>query len=187
MKKILILALLFVPVVSFGAPAVRMLGGGTKASTTSVPGSVSTKVTPVRVASTPTTTTGRVGAVRTKTNVATTTGAITGASSRFPVIAPAKSYGGISTPGTGSGTGTVTPVANADTDAIISAVTQNVTNQIQNNYYQKIDNKTFVEAVRDINREDPRIDTIRRSNPAAAHPGEDLDDDFVYIWVETGD
>lgn len=185
MKKILILALLFVPVMSFGAPAVRMLGGSTKTSSTAaVPGTVSSKVTPARVASTTTATTGRIGAVRAKTNVTATTGAITGSSSRFPVIAPAKSYGGISTPGTGSGTGTVTPAANVDTDAIVAAVTQNLNSYITNNYYNKTD---FTQAVREVNKDDPRIDAVRRSNPVSAHPNEELDDDFVYIWVETGD
>ncbi len=186
MKKFgLLLLLLFVPVVSFGAPSIRMLGNKTAMTTTAASGS---KITPVKatVSNEASNSTARLGSLRakSKTNNLTTNNSLKG--SRFPVITPASSYNSVAAPQISGGTygGTASVPANVDVAAIVDAVTQN----IANDYYNKTEvynTNEFKEAVRaEIPEEtdDPRIDAIRiGSRPS--HSAE-LDPNYVYIWIE---
>ena len=98
MKKYIILALLFVPMVAFGASSVRVLGN--KATTPAVKGTTATKAIPAKTAAVATTgdsSVSRVGAVRAKTKTGTTTASAT-SNSRFPVITPAHSYSSVASP-----------------------------------------------------------------------------------------
>lgn len=133
MKKLLIFALLIVPVASFGAPSVRVLGAGTtpvvgkKTTTTSSAARVTpSKVTaakPAAAATASNASTSRIGTIRVKPK--TTTGTLTGSStgtttvgSRFPVITPAHSYKTVGTQqaagNTSSGTVRPQPVSIGD-------------------------------------------------------------------------
>jgi len=126
MKKLLIFALLLIPVTSFAASSVRVLGSGsnnpsstTKTSSKVVP----TKATVAKPAAAKTASqsgdsnTSRLGTIRAKPK--TTLGTVssgsttttTSAGSRFPVITPANSYNTVTKPQAGnisSGSG-VTP------------------------------------------------------------------------------
>ena len=107
MKKFLVFALLFLPVASFGASSVRVLGsgaatpaGGTKTTTTSAAKVTPAKVTaakPAASSNASNATTSRIGTIRVKPKTTTTTlssgtTSSTSAGSRFPVITPAQSY-----------------------------------------------------------------------------------------------
>lgn len=206
MKKILLLLLLFVPVVSMAAPSVRVLG---KPAVTSDAGG--TKITPAKSTGvTNANTAARLGSLRAKT------GAISSASSRFPVITSAKVYNNVNIP-TGK-TGTVTtggntnpPAGDVDVNAIINAVKSD----LRNEYYNRNDtynrneiynrnetyNKEEVDAriteinnsltevnnaITDVtnNLDDSRFDAIRTTNPRTARNGADAPEGYVYIWIE---
>lgn len=108
MKKFLIFALLFLPMASFGASSVRVLGtggatpgAGTKTTTTNAAKVTPSKVTaakPAAASNASNATTSRIGTIRVKpkTNTTTTlssgTTSTTSTGSRFPVITPAQSY-----------------------------------------------------------------------------------------------
>ena len=125
MKTYLVLLLVFLPIVSFGAPSVRMLGNQQALSAAVNSG---TKVTPVRSSgeSVGAITNARIGSL----NVKPKSGALT-FSSRFPVIQPAYSYSSVSAPQTTGGPAHAP--SNVDVSVIVDAVTQD----IQNNYYDK--------------------------------------------------
>lgn len=206
MKKILLLLLLFVPVVSMAAPSVRVLG---KPAVTSDAGGI--KITPAKsTGETNANTAARLGSLRAKT------GAISSASSRFPVITSAKVYNNVNIP-TGK-TGTVTtggntnpPAGDVDVNAIINAVKSD----LRNEYYNRNDtynrneiynrnetyNKEEVDArITEINNsltevnnavtevtnnlDDSRFDAIRTTNPRTARNGADAPAGYVYIWIE---
>ena len=133
MKKLLIFALLIVPVASFGASSVRVLGAGTtpvagtKTTTTSSAARVTpSKVTvakPAAAATASNAATSRIGTIRVKPK--TTTGTLTGSStgtttagSRFPVITPAHSYDSVKTPQVAGGT----TVVNAEEDTRVDMI-----------------------------------------------------------------
>ena len=121
MKKFLIFALLILPVASFGASSVRVLGSGAAtpaagAKTTTISAA---KITPAKVtaakpsaASTASTaTTSRIGTIRAKPKTTTgtisagTSGGTTSTGSRFPVITPAHSYKVVNTQQAAGNTG----------------------------------------------------------------------------------
>ena len=127
MKKILIFALLVLPMASFGASSVRVLGSGTATPATGIAGAA--KVTPAKVtaakpAATSTAATSRIGTIRVKpkattTTLSTGTSSSTSTGSRFPVITPAQSYKTVNTQqagatNTGTGTGTAQPASVTD-------------------------------------------------------------------------
>lgn len=170
MKKLLIFALLFVPVASFGASSVRVLGAGTTpVAGTKTTTSTAAKVTPSKVtaakpaaASTASNAaTSRIGTIRVKPK--TTTGTLTSSStgttssgSRFPVITPAHSYKTVGTQqaagNTGGGTVQPQPVSIDD---------------------------------------DPRFDMIRTYKSEADWRAKNNDlvnqrinEDYVFMWVE---
>ncbi len=204
MKKCLILFWVFVPVVSFGAPSVRMLGNQPALSAAINAGA---KVTPVKSSgeSTNTLSNARVGSLNSKVKPSslTSSGAVS-SSSRFPVIQPAYSYNTVATPQTGGASqtggyssGPAQMPANVDVAAIIDAVTHN----IENNYYnvnEVYNNSEFVTAVRDVVNgvDDPRIDAIRVRTAQQGSPSayweskisqgkaKSLPSDYIYIWVE---
>ena len=95
MKKYVIIPLLFLPVMSMAAPSVKKLGVVAPVASAGVKSATATKVTPARTASS-----ARVGSMHVKpvAAAAATTGAISASTSRFPMILPAKSYSGASTP-----------------------------------------------------------------------------------------
>ena len=169
MKKLLIFALLFVPVASFGASSVRVLGAGTTpVAGTKTTTSTAAKVTPSKVtaakpaaASTASNAaTSRIGTIRVKPK--TTTGTLTSSSagttsagSRFPVITPAHSYKTVGTQqAQSSGSGTVQPQPVSIDD-------------------------------------DPRFDMIRTYKSEADWRAKNndlvnqrIDEDYVFMWVE---
>ena len=130
MKKFLIFALLILPITSFGASSVRVLGSGTATPAAGL--ASATKVTPAKVtaakpaaASTASTAaTSRIGTIRVKPNATTNTlsagtSSSTSAGSRFPVITPAHSYKTVTSQqagatNTGTGTGTAQPASVTD-------------------------------------------------------------------------
>lgn len=174
MKKLILLALLIIPVTSFAASSVRVLGAKTAptsgSSATSAPAA---KVLPAKAATTTaaksgtTSTNSRIGTVRAKpkTTVGTVSTASSGSSTaRFPVITPANSYSSVNKPQAAGGT---------------TVVNQNVNLE---NYYTKdeVDDKL----------DDPRFDMIRvgNENPERYWQGnpklEGLRGDYVFFWVE---
>ncbi len=171
MKKLVLLALLIIPVTSFAASSVRVLGA--KPASTSGSSAPAAKVLPAKAATTTaaksgaTSTNSRIGTVRAKPK--TTLGTVSTASSgvsaaRFPVITPANSYSSVNKPQSAGGT---------------TVVNQNVNLE---NYYTKeeVDEKL----------DDPRFDMIRvgNKNPEEdwrTHPNlENLKKDYVFFWVE---
>jgi len=178
MKKYIVLALLFVPMVAWGAPSVRVLGNkaATPAATTTV-----TKVTPAKTTAVTTgDTTSRVGTVRAKAKTSAVSNTAANSVSRFPVITPAKSYNAVIKPQPSGGNTTVKPV-DVDTDAIVQEVTQNVEQNIDN-YKQEVN--TIINELKD--KDDPRFDMVRVSteNPVNKWSGYDIPSDYVFMWVE---
>ena len=186
MKKLFIFALLVLPMTTFAASSVRVLGSGSN-----LPGSGTTKTTSssAKVATTPKAalpkaaasaakvgdgSSSRIGTVRVKPTAKTTTTTATGttsnaaatAGSRFPVITPAHSYNTVVNPESGNG---------------IKPGAQNVD---LSNYYnkQEVDDKL----------DDPRFDMIRISNgnPRSKWIGNPLlnkretEDGYVFMWIE---
>ena len=185
MKKFLIFVLLFMPMTSFAASSVRVLGA--KSAT---PGAATTttaaKVVPAKVttttAKTGDTTTSRIGTVRTKTKATTgsTSNATSGSSSRFPVITPAHSYSTVTTQKPTTNTTTTTP-SEVDTSEIVDRITQ----VLEKNYVQKSEVTEYIQSELD----DPRFDAVYVTNnpnynPASRWPNKDLPAGYVYIWVE---
>ena len=183
MKKCLILLLVFAPVVSFGAPSVRMLGNQPALSAAISSGA---RVTPVKASgeSTGTVSNARIGSLHSKPKASalTSVGSVSSAS-RFPVIQPAYSYNTVTAPQTGGSSGSAQMPANVDVAAIIDAVTHN----IENNYYdvnEVYNNNEFVTAVQNVMEDvdDPRIDAVKiGSRPVHSAS---LPSDYVYIWIE---
>ena len=163
---------LILPIASFGAPSVRMLGTQPAMISAASPGA---KVAPAKVSDT-TTGAARTGAVQRNAKsggAASTTAANPVA--RFPVISGVRSYKSVKAPQATGSYATATP-ASVDVEEIVNAVTQ----KIQNDYYDKNDlyNKQEIDEKFD----DPRIDAIRiGSRPS--HQTE-LTNDYVYMWIE---
>ena len=169
MKKLLIFTLLLLPMTTFAASSVRVLGA--KPATTTASGTTATntgssnlmraaQATKTSAANTAGATTSRIGTVSSKAKK--TTGTLTGATttsagSRFPVITPAHSYNTVNKPQSGSN--------NAGTGS----------------------NTTIVKEA----EEDPRLDMIhvnsqetywRNKNNALVN--QRLDDGYVFMWIE---
>jgi len=179
MKKIIVLALLILPVTSFGASSVRVLGA--KAAPASGSG-VTAAPAPAKALPAKSATTNasgnsgsRIGTVRAIPKATTTaagTAATTGNPSRFPVISPAHSYSSVTKPQT-SGT---TTVINPDLS----------------NYYTKEEVDYKIEQIEP--EEDPRVDMIhlgsKRAEWMKTHEDKvkELENDgYVFMWVEEGD
>lgn len=175
MKKYIVLALLFIPMTSFAASSVRVLGNKTAAPVTAA------KVTPTKTTTTTNnaSTTSRVGTVRAKTKTGTVSAPSTSSDSRFPVIVPAHSYSSVVTPKPAATTTTIVP-ADVDTEKIINEVTQNVEQHMGDTYITKEEVKEELD--------DPRFDAIvvADSDPAAkwAAKGKTLPSDYAYMWIE---
>lgn len=181
MKKYGILLLLFVPIVSFGAPSVRMLGNNKPALTAAAASGA--KITPTKTTES-SVNTSRVGSLhaKTKTSSLVTTGSL-GTESRFPVIKPAGIYNSVVSPKPDNAPTVAPTPSGVDVAAIVDAVTQN----IENNYYTKTEvynTDEFKEAVRaEIpETDDPRIDAVRIGSKPV-HSAQ-LPSDYVYIWIE---
>ena len=186
MKKLFIFALLILPMTTFAASSVRVLGSGSN-----LPGAGTTKTTSssAKVATTPKAalpkaaasaakagdgSSSRIGTVRVKptaktttttTATGTTSNAAATAGSRFPVITPAHSYNTVVNPESGNG---------------IKPGAQNVD---LSNYYnkQEVDDKL----------DDPRFDMIRinNGNPESHWYGNALlqqrkNEGYVFMWIE---
>ena len=196
MKKYVISLLLFLPMVSFGAPSVRMLGNQPALSAAISSGA---KVTPVKAPneSSSSSSSARIGTLSARSKPSNLSSVKTvSSSSRFPVIQPAFSYNSVSTPqtgGTSGSSGSANVPANVNVAEIVDAVTQN----IERNYYntdQVYNNTHFVEAVQNVindnTNDDPRFDAIRISdgNPRTYWENKGLslpsDNSYVYIWIE---
>ena len=187
MKKLLIFALLFVPVTSFAASSVRVLGSGSSALPGSGSATKTTSATPARAVSTAKAatpkaataaaakagdgSTSRIGTISAKvkkpvtTTATTSTGSTASSGSRFPVITPAQSYNTVAKPQANTGT-TVVP-GDIDLVSIINAV------------------KAEIE-------EDPRVDMIHAGNREAywrdkvgnATVNKYLNDGYYFMWIE---
>ena len=173
MKKYIVLALLLIPVASFGAPSVRVLGNN--AGTPAASGATAVKVTPAKTTlkAASDSSAARVGTLRAKSKTSgtvSTTGATS--TSRFPVITPAHSYSSVTKPQPAATTTTVTP-SNIDID----------------NYYTKEEVNNIVNALNQ--EEDPRVDMIHMGNQRAswmathgARVNELENDGYVFMWIE---
>ncbi len=197
MKKYFGLFLLFLPMVSLGAPSVRVLGNQPALTAAINSGA---KLTPVKASNENSgSAAARVGTLSAKPKVSNLSSANSiNSSSRFPVIQPAHSYSSVSSPQTGGassgGSASYAP-SNVNVAEIIDAVTEH----IENNYYDTAhvyNNNKFVTAVRNVindnEKDDPRFDAIRISNGNPRtyweSKGLSLPDDstnkYVYIWIE---
>lgn len=185
MKKFLIFALLFIPMTSFAASSVRVLG--TKTATPGVSTTTSAKVVPAKTTATKTgdTSVSRIGTVRPKTTK-TTTGTVSNTASvsgsRFPVITPVKSYNTVTTPKQ-ENTGSAVVPSQVDTTEIVDRIT----NILNENYVQKEEVNTIIQQ----NLDDPRFDAIVVTGNANYDPvakwaakGKTLPEGYVYMWVE---
>ena len=198
MKKYFVLLLIFAPMLSFGAPSVRMLGNQPALSAAINSG---VKITPVKSSgeNVGAVSGARVGSLNAKTKSSNLNSVSTvSSSSRFPVIQPAYSYNSVVAPQTGgSSSGPAQMPANVDVAAIVDAVTQN----IENNYYnvnEVYNNNEFVTAVKDVveDIDDPRIDAIRVRTAQQGSPSsywgnkinqgkaKNLPSDYIYMWIE---
>ena len=169
MKKFLVAVLLFIPIVSFAAPSVRMLG--TKSTTgTAVADSGSSVKTTTSVKVNQTLPVRAANNVKLKTS--NLSGAISDSGSRFPAVTTAKTYSSATDSKVPTVSGTVI------TDDTVNTIIQAVENNIHNNYYNKTE---VIQAVKDI--DDPRIDAIRTVNPKGLHSAT-LPNDYIYVWIE---
>lgn len=101
MKKYIIIALLFLPVMSMAAPSVKKFGGTVPVASGGVKSSVASKVTPAKtITASLGANAARVGTVRLKpTATGSATSESTGSSvARFPVIPSLKVYNSAATP-----------------------------------------------------------------------------------------
>lgn len=182
MKKSWILFFILLPMMSFGASSVRMLGG-TPALTAAA---AKTQVTPVRMSSVKASdnslSSARVGSLSAKVKKNVSNVQKNTQDSRFPVIVPANSYNIISTPDQGTNYNTVETV---DVGAIIESVMQNITNNYYNN--TEVYNKQEIDEMLD----DPRFDAIRivrrgsnDSEPSNADYPTNLPSNYIYMWIE---
>lgn len=171
MKKYIVITLLFCPLMSLAAPAVKKLGFATPAATGGVKSTVAAKVTPARSA-----TVGgniaRVGSLRLNSaNSASTSGAISGSSSRFPVVIPSKFYNSVSSPKPTGGTIVNASVdlteVNNRIDSINSTLTEHDT-RINNN-------DTHITQV----ESSPKFDSISTVELTGTPP-----ENRAWIWVE---
>lgn len=189
MKKCFVFALMLLPMVSFAAPSVRMLGSKTSSPSATTTSTV--KVTPSKTTTTDsgTDSSARIGTLRAKANAGTsTTTTSTSSSSRFPTISSSHTYSAVTKP-QASGT----TVSSVNKEEIVNEVMQNVEakyydkEQSDTNYYNKGDVYTtneFKEAVKETMDEvdDPRIDAIKiGSRPEHSVP---LQEGYVYMWIE---
>lgn len=185
MKKLLVFVLLFMPMTSFAASSVRVLGAKPATTTAGTTNVGTTKAVPAKTTTTAKSgdaATSRIGTVRAKTKTATGTvsSASAGSNSRFPVITPAHSYNTANTQKPTSGGGTVVP-STVDTSEIV----ERITTVLRENYVQKSEITDIIQGELD----DPRFDAVyvtsdANYNPASRWPGKNLPSGYVYIWVE---
>ena len=191
MKKLILLALLIIPVTSFAASSVRVLGANTATSGSAakpaakvVPSkNTAVKTTAAKAAAGGTTTatsgasnTSRIGTIRAKTKTptgtvsGTTSSTATTSGSRFPVITPAHSYNAVTTPQANSNT-----ALPSDVTTIVEALNQKI------------------EIIEQNMEDDPRFDMIRISDgsPEAgwrqknnALVDKRIGEHYVFMWVE---
>lgn len=190
MKKYLVFVLMFLPMVSFAAPSVRMLGSKTSSPSSSSTSTV--KVTPTKTTSTNagTASNSRIGTLRAKANASGTVSTAASTNSRFPVISSTHSYSAVTKPQSSG-----TTVSSVNKEEIVNEVMQNVEakyydkDQSDANYYNKKDGDVyttneFKDAVKETMDEvdDPRIDAIKiGSKPVHDVP---LPEGYVYMWIE---
>lgn len=169
MKKIFGFIFLLLPVVSFAAPSVRLLGNQPALSAATSSG---VKVTPRKasVSDDSLVSNARIGTLHAKpkmNSLSNSSSLNTG--SRFPVITPAYSYSSVSTPKTAGAVNQPNPTtSNADVSAIVDALTRD--------YYTKneIDAKF----------DDSRFDAIRLTDPYVARGNVAAPNGYIYVWVE---
>ncbi len=186
MKKLLIFALLLVPMTTYAASSVRVLGAksattnaGTTTTTTSGTSNLSKAATAAKSGATSSNAgSARIGTISSRAKkiaAATGTNSVTTSSSRFPVITPAHSYKTVTPPQPGTEGGGVNPgCCDVDVNAIVDAVTQRIP-------------------------DDPRVDMIRTFPASQAGQAEAImtqywqnnpryagfrQDGWVFMWVE---
>lgn len=166
MKRCGLLIALILPIASFGAPSVRMLG--TQPAMVSA-ASHNAKAVSLKSPEASNVSSARIGSLQTKAKSNTALSiASANSESRFPVVSSMRSYNSVKAPKvTGS---YATTTANVDVEAIVDSVTQ----RIENSYYnkQEVDDKL----------DDPRFDAIKigtRPSHSVSLPR-----DYVYMWIE---
>ncbi len=170
MKKYIIIPLLFLPLMSFAAPAVKKLGVATPVATAGVRPGVAAKVTPARTASVGKV--ARVGSVQPKPATATS-GAISGSTSRFPIVLPGRLYNSASAP---RPTGGTTVIDNTDVDLTeINNQISTINTTLSNHENQINSNETTINNLQD----SPKFDSISRSALTGDAPT-----GRAWIWVE---
>lgn len=181
MKKYLIIALLFIPVMSMAASSVKKFGGVVPVASSGVKPSVAAKVTPAKVANTPMgANMARIGSVKLKpATTGTATGDTTGASSsRFPMIPSLKVYNSAAAlkPATVVNNGSSASIAEIDE---LERRVSNIENQAPRDSSHIVTNvSTLVDHDDTINVGAPWVDTVvsgRTANPPEGR---------AWIWVE---
>jgi len=190
MKKYVVLFLMCLPMVSFGAPSVRALGAG---AVVGASGATASKITPAKVGSTPSTSSvARVGSLRAKATTVGTPSAVSGATGRFPVISTAKVYNTTATPRP------ISSVSNAsiiNTEENLDALTQRVTDIEDlrgNTNVVKMSNlegsTNIVNTVKDnkdsIEELNKNADTVLVSGSGNPFTGNPQNENRAWIWVE---
>lgn len=190
MKKFIVLALLSIPMASFAASSVRVLG-----SKSATPGTAaSAKVVPAKVNAGKTAATSRIGTtVRAKpatvaapTTITTTNKTAGTAGSRFPVITPASSYKSVSAPQSSGNTYNNTENNNTNVNMNNYYTKNQVDNKITeiNQDIQEIQNTINNIEPQEVDLEDPRFDAIRTEDPTNKWSGKTLPQGYVYMWIE---
>lgn len=179
MRKYLVLLVLCLPVCSFAASSVKVLGNKPVASTNVsvnkvVPGKNGQSVTNNPVSSR------AAGVLRAKPKVNVPVKTVDNDTvSRFPVVVSTRKMGAAAAPKQ------MVNSTNVDVDAIVNAVNEGVAQ----NYYNKVQVDDKLDALEP--QDDPRFDGIVLSNnpdydPAAkwTQKGMTLPSNYVYMWVE---
>lgn len=190
MKKYIVLFLMCLPMVSFGAPSVRALGSG---AVVGASGAAASKITPVKAGSTPSASSvARVGSLRSKATTAGIPSTVSGSTGRFPVISTAKVYNTAAAPRPVSySSTTINNTEAVDLTGIEQKIEQNK-NNIQNNTTNIATNtENITNNTTNISNNTTRIealegdaDTVLVSGSGNPFTGNPQNENRAWIWVE---
>ena len=198
MKKYILVILMCFPMISFGAPSVRALGGGAIVGTS---GATVNKITPVKAGSASSASisnAARVGSLRAKATTVNAPSALSGSTARFPVISTAKVYNTAAAPRPIS---SVSNTSIINTEENLDALTQRVENIEELRGDKKVvktvtnvsnleGNTIIVNTVKD--NKDSIEELNKNADTVLVHTGSDLPSEFnrskadnrAWIWVE---
>lgn len=190
MKKYIVLFLMCLPVVSFGAPSVRALGSGAVVGASGV---ATSKITPAKAGGTTSASSiARVGSLRSKATTAGVPSTVSGSTGRFPVISTAKVYNTAAAPRPVSySSTTINNTEAVDLSGIEERIEQNRqaiqnnatniatnTENITNNTTNISNNTTRIEAL------EGDADTVLVSGSGNPFTGNPQNENRAWIWVE---